>query len=126
MHLLVITLVLFFSGSCVVAQGAAAKLRLNVLLFLVDDMGWQDTSVPFWTERTGFNDRYQTPNMQALADTGLKFTQAYACSVCSPTRVSLMTGLNAARHRVTNWTLKKNARAKPCPGPSSAPSPSAR
>ncbi len=72
-------------------------------------MGWQDTSVPFHTERTPFNDRYQTPNMERLAADGMKFTQAYACSVCSPTRVSLMTGLNAARHRVTNWTLHKNA-----------------
>lgn len=83
--------------------------RPNIVLFLVDDMGWQDTSVLFHTQQTEFNRRYQTPNMQKLADVGMKFTQAYACSVCSPTRVSLMTGLNAARHRVTNWTLKKNA-----------------
>jgi arylsulfatase A-like enzyme len=47
--------------------------------------------------------------MAKLAAEGMKFTQAYASSVCSPTRVSLMTGLNAARHRVTNWTLRKNA-----------------
>ena len=47
--------------------------------------------------------------MEKLALAGMKFTQAYACSVCSPTRVSLMTGLNAARHRVTSWTLRKNA-----------------
>jgi len=38
----------------------------------------------------------------------MKFTQAYASCVCSPTRVSLMTGLSAARHRVTNWTLRKD------------------
>jgi len=80
----------------------------NIILFMVDDMGWQDTSLPFWTERTHFNDRYQTPNMERLAKQGMKFTQAYACAVCSPTRVSLMTGMNAAHHRVTNWTLKKN------------------
>ncbi len=72
-------------------------------------MGWQDTSVPFHTDMTAFNQRYRTPNMERLARSGMKFTQAYACSVCSPTRVSLMTGLNAARHRVTNWTLRKNA-----------------
>ncbi|MCP4302938.1 MAG: sulfatase-like hydrolase/transferase, partial [Gammaproteobacteria bacterium] len=72
-------------------------------------MGWQDTSVPFHTEVTDLNRRYQTPNMERLAKAGMKLTQAYSCSVCSPTRVSLMTGLNAARHRVTNWTLKKNA-----------------
>jgi len=81
----------------------------NVVLFLVDDMGWQDTSVPFHEEETPFNRRYRTPNMERLAAEGMKFTQAYACSVCSPSRVSLMTGLEAARHRVTNWTLRKNA-----------------
>ena len=83
--------------------------RPNLVLFLVDDMGWQDTSVPFHAEITDFNRRYHTPNMERLAKAGMKFTQAYACSVCSPTRVSLMTGLNAARHQVTNWTLRRNA-----------------
>lgn len=83
--------------------------RPNIILFLVDDMGWQDTSVPFHTDVTDWNRRYNTPNMEKLARQGMKFTQAYACSVCSPTRISLMTGLNAARHRVTNWTLNKNS-----------------
>ncbi|MCP4610750.1 MAG: sulfatase [Planctomycetes bacterium] len=85
------------------------KDRPNIVMFLVDDMGWQDTSVAFHSETTPFNRRYRTPNMEQLAQEGMKFTQAYACCVCSPTRVSLMTGLNAARHRVTNWTLRKNA-----------------
>ena len=81
----------------------------NIILFLVDDMGWQDTSVPFWKERTEFNNLYHTPNMERLAKEGMKFTQAYATPVCTPTRVSLMTGMNAARHRVTNWTLRKDS-----------------
>lgn len=34
----------------------AAEQRLNIILFLVDDMGWQDTSLPFWTQRTRYND----------------------------------------------------------------------
>ncbi|MGX1930936.1 sulfatase [Flagellimonas sp. 2504JD4-2] len=80
----------------------------NIVLFFVDDMGWQDTSVPFWNKKTPFNERYITPNMERLAKEGMKFTQAYSTAVCSPTRVSLMTGMNAARHRVTNWTLKKD------------------
>lgn len=88
-------------------QPTAAK-RPNIVFFLVDDMGWQDTSEPFHTEITDLNKRYYTPNMVTLARQGVKFTQAYACSVCSPTRVSLMTGLNSARHRVTNWTLRQN------------------
>ena len=82
--------------------------RPNIILFLVDDMGWQDTSVPFHSERTKFNDTYETPNMERLAAQGMKFTQSYACAVSSPSRVSLLTGMNAARHRVTNWTLFKN------------------
>ena len=101
-------------GYLAIAQAVAKKIkrkptRPNIVLFLVDDMGWQDTSVPFHRKTTELNRRYHTPNMERLAKSGMKFTQAYACSVCSPTRVSLMTGLNAARHRVTNWTFKKNA-----------------
>ncbi len=82
--------------------------KTNIIFFLVDDMGWQETSVPFWTEKTPLNDRYQTPNMERLAAQGMKFTQAYACPLSSPTRVSLMTGMNAARHHVTNWTLRRD------------------
>lgn len=82
--------------------------RPNIIMFMVDDMGWQDTSLPFWTEKTPLNERFYTPNMERLAGEGKMFTQAYASSVSSPTRVSLMTGMNASRHRVTNWTLQKN------------------
>lgn len=71
-------------------------------------MGWQDTSLPFWTERTPYNDTYETPNMERLASQGMMFTQAYACSISSPSRCSLLTGANAARHRVTNWTLERD------------------
>ena len=99
----------FLALLCLLVSPASAAAPPNIVLFLVDDMGWQDTSVPFHSEQTDFNRRYHTPNMERLAAHGMKFTQAYACSVCSPTRISLMTGLNAARHRVTNWTLRRNA-----------------
>ncbi len=91
-----------------VCNQQANRKRPNIVLFLVDDMGWQDTSVPFGSTTTELNRTYRTPNMAALAKIGMKFSNAYACCVCSPTRVSLMTGLNASRHRVTNWTLRKN------------------
>lgn len=78
--------------------------RPNIIVFMVDDMGWQDTSVPFHTETTPLNRRYHTPSMERLARKGMKFTNAYATPVCTPTRVSLLTGMNAAHHRVTNWT----------------------
>ncbi len=45
---------------------------------MVDDMGWQDTSVPFWTQRTPLNAVYETPNMERLTQQGMLFTQAYA------------------------------------------------
>lgn len=80
----------------------------NIIFFLVDDMGWQETSVPFYKNRTELNNIYHTPNMERLAERGMKFTQAYACPLSSPTRISIMTGQNAMRHRVTNWTLFKN------------------
>ena len=80
----------------------------NIILFLVDDMGWEDTSLPFWTQKTHYNEVYETPNMERLAKEGMMFTQAYASSISSPTRCSLITGTNAARHRVTNWTLFKD------------------
>ncbi|GAA5496501.1 arylsulfatase [Rubritalea halochordaticola] len=87
---------------------ASASEKPNILFFLVDDMGWQETSVAFGPERTALNDVYETPNMKRLASEGMLFTNAYACAICSPTRVSLMTGQNAARHKVTSWTLRKN------------------
>lgn len=78
--------------------------RPNIIIFIVDDMGWQDTSVEFHTQRTVWNDLYHTPNMQRLADQGMRFTNAYAASpVCSPTRTSLLTGRNPARTHITDW-----------------------
>ena len=99
-------LALLFAFLCVTGPSFAAKP--NIIVFLVDDMGWQETSAPFFTEVTELNKRYRTPNMERLAKEGVKFTQAYASAVCSPTCVSLISGMNAARHRVTNWTLRKD------------------
>lgn len=87
----------------------APPQRPNVVVFLVDDMGVMDTSVPFLTDKAGrpkrypLNDFYRTPNMDRLASRGIRFSNCYAMSVCSPTRICLLTGQNAARHRTTNW-----------------------
>lgn len=99
-----------FATVCVASLPAVAATpftRPNIVLFMVDDMGWEDTSVPFWTERTAYNDTYRTPNMERLAERGMMFSQAYACAISSPSRCSLLTGANAARHRVTNWTMER-------------------
>ncbi len=91
------------------AMPTTAVPRPNVIVFLVDDMGVMDTSVPFLTDAAGhpkrypLNDYYRTPNMERLAALGIRFSNFYAMSVCSPTRISILTGQNAARHRTTNW-----------------------
>ncbi len=91
------------------ALHAAAPAQPNIVIMLVDDMGVMDTSVPFLTDADGkpkrypLNDYYRTPNMERLAAGGIRFNNFCAMSVCSPTRISIMTGQNAARHRTTNW-----------------------
>ena len=81
----------------------------NIVLFLVDDMGLMDTSLPFLCNEKGMavrhplNDWYRTPNMERMARQGIRFSTFYAQSVSSPSRTSILTGQNAARHRTTNW-----------------------
>ena len=81
----------------------------NIVVFLVDDMGVMDTSVPFLTgddgkpKRYPLNDYYRTPSMERLAKQGIRFNNFYAMSVCSPTRIAILSGQNAARHHATNW-----------------------
>ncbi|MDP6928340.1 MAG: sulfatase [Planctomycetota bacterium] len=89
----------------------------NILVFLIDDMGVMDTSLPFLTDAQGkperhpLNDLFRTPNMERLAAHGIRFEQFYANSVCSPTRVTLMTGQTSARHRTTQWILSESNNA---------------
>ena len=90
-------------------SGAYAADKPNIIVFLVDDMGLMDTSVPFVVDASGkpvrypLNEFYRTPHMEALAEAGTRFTRFYAHSVCSPTRSSIMMGQNSARHRTTTW-----------------------
>jgi len=98
----------FAATLCAAAPCKAAAPRPNIVLIVVDDMGWQDTSVPFHSEVTDLNRRYRTPAMARLAAEGAKLTDAHASAVCSPSRVSLLTGMSAARHGVTNWTLHRD------------------
>lgn len=100
-------------------QAAGPIAKPNIVIMLVDDMGVMDTSVPFLTDEAGrpkrypLNDYYRTPNMERLAQSGIRFNQFNAMSVCSPTRIAIMTGQNAARHRTTNWISPDNNNAGP-------------
>ena len=83
---------------------AFAAEKPNIVFFIVDDMGWVDSSVAYGEQVYPNNMRYNTPNMQRLASQGVMLTNAYACPVSTPTRTSLITGVNAAHSRITNWT----------------------
>ncbi|MFL2483282.1 MAG: sulfatase [Verrucomicrobiales bacterium] len=68
----------------------------NILFILIDDMGWMDLGCQG-------NKNLHTPNIDALAKSGIRFTDAYApAPVCSPTRAAIMTGQSPARLQITN------------------------
>ncbi|MDE0104980.1 MAG: sulfatase [Bryobacterales bacterium] len=85
-------------GLAVMATAAAAPAPPpNVIVVLVDDLGWMDLGCQG-------SDFYQTPNIDRLAASGMRFTDGYAsCAVCSPTRAALMTGRAPARLGITDW-----------------------
>ncbi len=89
---------------------AAALLATpNIIVIHVDDLGWQDIAVPMHTQATPLNNQWRTPNIQRLATQGAVLTNGYAAApVCTPSRVSLMTGQTPARHGTTYWTLHKD------------------
>lgn len=92
-----------FSGLMIVATilvssaSAERSLRPNIVFFLVDDLGWADTGV--------YGSQFhETPHIDALAASGMRFTNAYAaCPVCSPTRASILTGRHPVRVGITDW-----------------------
>ena len=74
-----------------------AEKQSNFVFFLVDDMGMMDIG----TYGSTF---HETPNIDKLAKTGMKFNNGYAaCPVCSPTRASIMTGRHPVRVDITDW-----------------------
>jgi arylsulfatase len=81
-------LLLFFCFSFQVAPTKEQKLKSkkpNVIVILADDVGYSDIGC--------FGSEIKTPNLDRLADNGLRFTHFYNTPRCSPTRASLMTGL---------------------------------
>ena len=90
---------------------ASPPAQPNILFILADDLGQMDIGA--------FNPKtfYETPNIDALARRGMKFTQGYAaCSVCSPTRGSIMTGKYPPRFGITNFIPGGRAgKLKPAP-----------
>ena len=91
------------------ADSTAAPPRPNVIVFLIDDLGWTDLGC--------FGSKlYETPNIDRLASEGMRFTNGYAaCTVCSPTRAAIVAGKYPARLHLTDWIaghVRKNAKLK--------------
>lgn len=85
---------------CLTATGwipGAPASRPNIVLIMADDLGWADLGCQG-------GDLVETPHIDRLASEGVRFTDAYAMSVCSPSRAALMTGRHAARLRITIWS----------------------
>jgi len=71
--------------------------RTNVVLILIDDLGWKDSGCYG-------SHYYRTPSIDRLARDGMRFTDGYAaCNVCSPTRAAVLTGRYPARLLLTQW-----------------------
>jgi arylsulfatase A-like enzyme len=74
-----------FSLAAAPAAGQRTNARPNVVIILVDDMGWSDIG--------SYGSEISTPHLDALAARGVRFTQFYVTPRCSPSRASLLTGL---------------------------------
>ncbi len=92
--LLRLTTVLAAFAATAAPAAAAQVARPNIILILADDLGWADLGCYGNT----FN---ETPNIDQLAQQGVRFTQFYAGPVCSPTRASIQSGQNQARLGIT-------------------------
>lgn len=94
---------------CAAAPGQQTAKPPNIVFFLVDDLGVMDVGA--YNPKTF----YETPNVDRLAASGLRFTAGYAANpVCSPTRFSLMTGKYPTRGAATNFfTGTREGRFKP-------------
>lgn len=77
-------------------QTSPAAPPLNVVFILADDLGASDLACYG-------ADLHETPRLDQLARQGVRFTQAYAMSVCSPTRAAILTSKHAARLHLTTW-----------------------
>ncbi len=87
---------LFSHGEDMSPSSNEATNRPNIILIMADDLGWKDL-------HCYGNSMVDTPAIDQLAKSGMRFTDAYSASpVCTPTRAALMTGQSPARLQITN------------------------
>ncbi|MEL7533686.1 MAG: arylsulfatase [Bacteroidota bacterium] len=95
----------FWAYSLMQAQDSLSQRPPNVILIVVDDMGWNDVSY--------HGSEIQTPTLDHLAKAGVELNRFYVHSACTPTRSSLLTGKTALRLGVINPIGKNNVRGLP-------------
>ena len=90
---------ILFGYSCFANEINKNNDHPNFIIILVDDQGWNGTSVQMMNEEINSkSDFYQTPNIEKLAEKGIKFSSAYAgAPVCAPSRYSIQFGQTPAR-----------------------------
>lgn len=104
--LLYISLLLSFCTSPPKDQLSPPAENPNVLLIVIDDLGWKD--VGFMS-----SNYYQTPNLDRLAEKSVRFTHAYAGAAnCAPSRACLMSGQQTPRHGVYTVGSSERGNAK--------------
>ena len=87
--------------SCTAPSPTSAPAQPNIVLILVDDLGKE------WISSYGAQD-IQTPHIDALADSGIRFTNVYGMPQCTPTRLSILTGQYPFRHGwVNHWDVPR-------------------
>src|SRR5688572_3509672 len=91
------TILLLGLALCGASVGAAESRPPNIIMVLIDDMGWGDFSCFGNTDA-------KTPNVDRLAAEGIRYSQFYVNSpICSPSRTALMTGQYPHRWRITSF-----------------------
>lgn len=95
-------LICLITHAATVAGAAAADVapppdHPNVVLILADDLGWSDLGCYG-------GDLVETPRLDRFAESAVRFTDACAMSVCSPSRAGLLTGRHPARLQITIWS----------------------
>jgi arylsulfatase A-like enzyme len=94
-NLLCLLLAIVFGGTGGISVTDAASPP-NIIIFMVDDLGWNHLSVVGSTQGTAPT-VYQTPNLERLAAGGIRFPFAYAQPNCAPTRAAMLSGQYPAR-----------------------------
>ena len=102
-----ISVAVLISVSCLCQLSFAQESRPNIVLVMVDDMGWSNIGC--------YGGMIETPNLDRLAANGVRFNQFYNGARCCPTRATLMTGLHPHQVGLGHMTLPMGKAANSTP-----------